>query len=1021
MRILLFTTLILACVHGFVAKGEEVREIRGMAWLALSYDGKTLAFEWLNDIWIAPSEGGEAVRIVKHAAREAYPKFSPDGGRLFFCSERTGSAQIFSVKLDGSDLRKYSKHTEGYVLEGISHDGGVAIARGERGSSGYRPFRPLLVDLREERRELQMFDATAHSISVSRDGERYLFCQGGEQLYRKGYRGSRASQVFMWDAGKEEFTPLILGDSEARSPLWRADGKGFHYVSNVGGVFNVWTRDLETGEDVQETFFENDSVVLPALSHDGKVMIFRAGQQVYRFEPGVGSEPVEVKFFAKEKELFNELVRREKVTGTSAVTFGKGERIVFSAAGDLWTMMLGEDPVRLTETDAFDEREPQFSKDGKSLFFLKDDGLEVKVCKADFSDGKLGIDSTIPASLRSKRSLRLSPDGGRLSWIEATGDVVTAPSSGDGEAKIVAEGWDLPTYDWSPDGEWLVIGKKDLHANRDIWVVRADGSEKAKNLTRHPAFEGSPKWSPDGKTIVFVARRGEAELARLWRIDVSELGKRDFDEIAASAEPLDTDVSEPIRVMWAADSKSVLFQSRDPKDDAVYMLSLKTGAVDEFASFRGIAMGTDEIGRSFWRVDRKPAVFHGGTLDEYEFEFSVEQERSARLRLGFRRVWRTLSERFYDKTMNGTNWDAMLGKYEDAAAEARESRQFDRVVAQLLGELNASHLTFKSKVWGLKKDRSKVKRPTAHPGLIFKGSWEGHLKVERVIEGSPVSRVKGAPKAGDTVLRIGGKDVDARTDLGKFFNGAKGDAFPMVVSGVDGNKRTMQLVPVSYDEIRLIDREGKKAAAGRLAEKNDLAYLPFRRMKAGDLRDLSVEVYRASLDTRGLILDLRDNAGGRVTDELLALFCQPEHTFTVPRDGPRGYPTDRRISPSWNKPMVVLCNENTFSNAEIFCHAFKRLGRGKLIGVPTNGGVISAVGITIPEVGELQIPFRGWFHVDTGLDLELNGAVPDILVPFHPAAQAAGEDPQLAAAIQQLATEISNESNHQEAILKSER
>jgi tricorn protease len=266
--------------------------------------------------------------------------------------------------------------------------------------------------------------------------------------------------------------------------------------------------------------------------------------------------------------------------------------------------------------------------------------------------------------------------------------------------------------------------------------------------------------------------------------------------------------------------------------------------------------------------------------------------------------------------------------------------------------------------------------------------------------------VKGAPVAGDTVLRIGGKEVDAKTDLGRFFNGAEGDSLPMVVAGADGKKRTMELMSVDYDEVRLIDREAKAAAAARMAEEKDFTYLPFRKMKTDDLRDLAVEIYRASLDSDGLILDMRDNLGGRVADGLLGLFCQPEHTFTIPRDGPRGYPTDRRVSPSWEGPMVVLCNGNTFSNAEIFCHAFKRLGRGKLVGMPTNGGVISAVGVRIPEVGELQIPFRGWFHAETGQDLELNGAVPDVVVPFLPEDQAKGSDPQLEAAVKVLEQEV---------------
>lgn len=1021
MRIVHVLVLILA---GVSMGAEERTEIRALAWPALSPDGKMLAFEWLNDIWMAPSRGGEAKRVVYDSARESYVNFTPDGKRLVFCSDRRGAMQIYSVKVDqsdGSDLQRHSDHSEGYVLESISPDSGVAVAKGERGSSGYKPFRPLLVDLRKDKRELELFDATAHSLAVSPDGKRYLFCQGGEQLYRSGYRGSRASSVHLWDAERGKFTVLIREEWEARSPLWQADGKGFHFLSNVDGTFNVWTRDLETGSDRQETFFKGASVVRPTISSDGKVMVFRAGQKVYRFEPGKDVEPEEVSFFVRGEKFAKPLVRREKVTGTSAVAFGGGGRIVFSAAGELWAMAVGGDPVRLTETDALDEREPQYSPEGKVLYFLRDDGLEVEVCRTVYSEGEMKEVSVIPASGRSKRLLRVSPDGEWLSWIEATGDLVTAPASGEGEAKVVLHGWDEPTYDWSPNGKWLVAAMKDLHANRDIWVVRADGSMKAKNLTRHPAFEGSPKWSPDGKTIVFLARRETDGLARLWTIDVGGMEEdSDFDEITNSLEQVDTDVSEPIRVMWGGDSKSLLFQSRDKKDKVIYQLSIESGEVEEYGGFRGIPVSMDDSLRSYWRVDRVPVIAHEGELVEFEFSLSVKQERSARLRLGFRRIWRTLAERFYDKTMNATDWDAVLVKYEDAAADSRDSRQFDRVVAQLLGELNASHLTFKTREWGISGKNVKVKKPTAHPGLLFKPSWDGALVVERVMAGSPISMVKGAPKVGDAVLRIGGKDVDAATDLTKIFNGAEGSSLPMVVAGAEGKKRTLELVPMDYDDMRLMDRKAKKEEDVKLAKENGLAYLPFRKMKADDLRDLAVEVYRASLDADGLILDLRDNLGGRVADELLGLFCQPEHTFTVPRDGPRGYPADRRLSPSWDKPMVVLCNGNTYSNAEIFCHAIKRLGRGKLIGIPTNGGVISAVGITIPEVGELQIPFRGWFHAETGEDLELNGAVPDLIVPLLPEDQAKGRDLQMEAAVRELVKEVGDGGSRVKARYKSD-
>jgi len=1012
-----------------VAAGKA--EIKAIAWTALSPDGEMLAFEWLNDIWLAPSSGGNAVRVVEHNSREAYPKFTPDGQRIVFSSERTGSAQVYSMKLDGSDLRQHSDHSEGNILEAISPDGTYAITRGLRAEAGYKPERLIKVDLSEDSRELGLFAVTADSVSVSADGTRFLFCRGGEQLYRRGYRGSRASEVHLYDAASGAFTTIIDEIWEARSPIWRPDGVSFYYLSNEKGVFNIWLRNLAVKSDKQLTFFDDDSVVIPAISGDGTVMVFRAGEKVYRFDLRDGAEPEEIRFFTEEK-VRDTSVRKEKVSGTSNVAFvEEGRGIVFSAGGDLWTMGGGnEGPRQLTESDRTDEREFQISADGESLFYLSDDGLECAVFEAKFDGKRISETKRVSASDRSKRSLRLSPDGKWLSWLEATGDLVTAKVGRGLAANVIMASWDMPTYDWSPDGKWLVVAAKDINSNRDIWLVPADGSREPFNVTMHPAFEGSPKWSPDGTKIVFTARRETDELARLWIIDLGErlMGEKVSDEelwaIAESVERIDTDISEPMRVVWATDSKSILFQSRDVADKTVYLMPVNGDRVEEFADFRGIPAGRGEGEKTYWRIDRVPTVFDGKKLEEFKFSFSVRQNRSDRLRLGFRRIWRTLEERFYDETMNATVWGTMLEKYEDAAVSAVESRQFDRVVAQLLGELNASHLTFKTKSWGLswglKSKEVKIKMPTAHSGLVFKNKWDGPLVIERIVPGSPISNIDNPPLPGEIVTRIAGKDVTARTPLHAFFNGAADRPLPLVIRGENGKTRTLELIPVSYEEIRFLDREATVAEAQRQAAAEGFVYLPFREMKTAALRELAVEIYRSSMDAKGLVLDLRDNAGGRVADELLALFCQPVHTFTIPRGGPRGYPTDRRVSSSWDGPMVVLCNGNTFSNAEIFCHAFKRLGRGKLVGTPTNGGVISAVGIKIPEIGELQIPFRGWFHAETGRDLELNGAVPDVIVPLLPNDQSADRDPQLAAAIKILKQEIKGAPPVPEAILKSE-
>lgn len=150
------------------------------------------------------------------------------------------------------------------------------------------------------------------------------------------------------------------------------------------------------------------------------------------------------------------------------------------------------------------------------------------------------------------------------------------------------------------------------------------------------------------------------------------------------------------------------------------------------------------------------------------------------------------------------------------------------------------------------------------------------------------------------------------------------------------------------------------------------------------------------------MLDLRNNGGGREADRLLAMFTQLNHSITRSRGGPEGYPHARRVVSAWTKPVVVLCNENTFSNAEIFCHAVKDTGRALLIGNTTAGGVISAVKQSIPDAGELQVPFRGWYSKRSGQNLDLNGAKPDYAVDITPSDEDSGADPQLDKALELL-------------------
>ncbi len=978
---------------------------------AVSPDGATLAFEWDRDIWTASADGGDAKRVVDDPARDDFPKFSRDGKRIVFSSDRTGSMQIYSIPMNGGEATRHSWNTEGSELDCLSPDGRHALVHGIREFPGSRATRLLEIDLTADRRERRLFDAEAHSAVWSPDGTRVLFCRGGEALYRKGYHGSRASQIWLYQIQDRTFERVVSGDDEARSPIWLPDGKGFYYVSNEGGTFNLWLHP-DGGKPLAVTDFHDDGVISPALSADGSTMVFQRGLDVFRLRPGRDKQPVRLEFHTGETLTDRSVVLQTITRTESADVTNDLSKVVFSAAGDLWwTSPAGGPPSRLTETDE-DETEVTFSPDGTWLYFLRDDGIHANYFRAHFKNGLLMDESPVTHGVRSKCRFKRSPDGTEIAWVEGTGDVFTARADG-AESRCVFKCRDRPDFDWSPDGRWLALSAKDRNANRDLWLVASDGKQDAVNLTRSPFYDGAPKWSPDGRWLAYISSKEAATKPQLRLLDFGKPGlsrEPSLDTLlkaADEAKNIQTNGIEPTRLTWSPDSKSLWFQSTEKSSRKLFSVGLDGQGMKTIADQRGTPVRNLRDGGLLWFVDGVPELFKPGQTLRFPISLHAARPRAILLGTGFRRIWRLLGENFHDARMNGRDWNAMRMKYESAATTARNSLQFARVVNQLTGELNSSHLTFTrqslpDETLTVKKDET-----TAHPGLIFRDDDErpdAPLVISRVIAGSPVSMRPDTPKAGDVVLRIGGEDVSNGSPLHHLFAGAEGRPLPLVIQGDTGGHRVVELRCITYQKarwLRGVEQENtNRAIVARMDPKS--AYIRVPDMNRETIRETGRRIYQASLVADRLILDLRNNGGGREADRLLEIFCQPLHAFTIPRDGEPGYPMDRRNSPAWDKPLAVLCNQNTLSNAEIFCHAVHDLKRASLIGTTTAGDVVSAVKTDVSGLGSLMLPFRAWYQIDTGKNLELNGAIPDLQVEPAPSDEGADLDPQLERAIEIL-------------------
>ena len=998
----------LAVAGAGAAIPEAATPMNLVAWPVIAPDGKTLVFEWRDDLWGAAVDGGEAVRLTAHPARDTRPQFTPDGQRVVFSSNRSGAFQVYSMAAEGGAPIQHSLHSEGGLLECLTPDGTRAIISGTRERAGQDATRLLEVDLTGERRERCLFDGYANCAACAPDGARVLFCRGGDKPLRQGEAGAGAAQLWLYLNHGGAFGRMLPDAMDVRSPVWHRDGGGFYYVSSINGVANLCSYRAATQSSTQLTFSTGEGVSRPSVSADETTIVLLVGWQLCRWRPATDAAPVPLELWTRE-QVPDVSPISEQVAAATDADFSPGlDQVVFSACGELWWLDAdGKLPTRLTETPAA-ESEVRIARDGSWLYFLRDDGLEANYFRAPFDHGRLGAVQQLTRGARTKCRMKPSPDGAQIAWVEGTGDVLTAAADGSNPRRVF-HCWDKPTLEWSPCGRWLALAAIDKNNNRDIWLAAADGSRPPLDLTRKPAFESSPRWSPDGRYLVFTVRRDSTNKSGLWRMDfgpggpAAGLSDEALTRVGDLAAPLEPRGVEPSRVIWAADSTRMLLQSADPADPWLYSLTISGKAMARVAQHRGRPLRVTADGTLLWLVDGCPALLRSGELTRFPIAMTVERRREEVLRLGFRRIWRSLGERFYDSTMKGANWPALRENYEALAVAARDSNQFERVVAMMLEKLAASHLGFVSDVWPPPFSPAHPVEATAHPGLVFRDdAGDGPLVIARVVAGSPVAELAAAPRPGEIVTRIAGQEVDNHTPLEPIFAGAIDRPLPLVLRASDGQLRVLELRCISYARARELDRQARELARRTLAGNRPgprLAYLPFPRMEAEDVRQLELEIHRASLDHDGVILDLRDNGGGNAADQVLAMFCQPNHAFTIPRDGPAGYPGGRRDHAVWGGALVVLCNERTCSNAEIICHALQQVHRAVLVGAPTAGRVISAVDESIPDLGCLQVPFRGWFQATTGEDLDGRGALPEHPVALGPADEAAGRDPQLERAL----------------------
>jgi tricorn protease len=324
----------------------------------------------------------------------------------------------------------------------------------------------------------------------------------------------------------------------------------------------------------------------------------------------------------------------------------------------------------------------------------------------------------------------------------------------------------------------------------------------------------------------------------------------------------------------------------------------------------------------------------------------------------------------------------------------------------MIGELNASHTGISG--GGTLPGQAPPADPvqTRYPGFNMAPDASGYYKVESIYRKGPADHEYMKIANGNFVLAVNGKELKTKDNYWQLFNVLPGKKLEFLLNtkaSTDGAWTISidPLTPVAQSNLEYaLWVEHRKMMVDKLTN-GEIGYLHIKAMDAPSLEKFQEDL----IDNRGkkaLIIDQRFNGGGGIDQELLQILNQrKQYQLTRGRDSVEV----ARPVQAFFGPMAVLQNERSASDAEMFPDGFRRLGLGKLVGLPTMGAVIGTGAYTMLDGSSLRTPGAGVF-TSAGENLENFGVQPDVLIDNTPADFLTGHDRQVEKAIEVLRAQL---------------
>lgn len=1007
-----------------------------------SPDGKFIAFTGQYDgnteVFLIPSKGGTPKRLT----------FTATLGRDDV-SDRMGPNNIVMAWQGNDDIiyrsRKQSFNSFKGQLFKVSSEGGLS-------------------------EELPL--PTGSWCSFSPDGNKMAFNRVFREFRTwKYYKGGMADDVWIYDFDTKQTVNITDNDFQNIFPMWSGDK--IYFLSDRDRTMNLFEYDVNSKQTSKLTNYTLYDIKFPSLGNESIIYENGGLLYNYKLSDGsiskitVNIENDLLTGRNEFKDASKYISSMAIAPDGKRVVFGaRGEVFTVPAESGVTRNLTQSSGVHDRNVEwSPDGKYISFISDRSGedeIYIQNQNGLEAPLQLTSNSDTY----KYNPVWSPDSKKILWSDKMGRLNLMDlATKNVVKVVED--------SKDWEITEYNWSPDSRWIaytlpsqnsvsVINIYDTqsgetHQVTDNWYDAGepvfDNNGKYLFFTSARDFNPVYSWTEwnhayqDMNAVYFVTLQKSTanpfqpvndevavkkdEIAEMAQKEDSKKNnsktveteakkeelrvKIDFDGISGRVLKLGTTAGNYWNLAAIDNSVYYIFISAKTSGPELKMFDLKAQKETELGNVNSIIFSADfkkalinESGKYAVIDTPKSKIKVDKYLDLSGMNVMIDLQQEW-LQI-YNESWRQMRDFFYAPNMHGVDWQAIHDKYVVLIPYVKNRNDLNYLIGEMIGELSVGH------AYVLGGDKPSPKRiQTGLLGAKISKDASGYFIIDEILPGenwmnnsrSPLSEVGVEVAEGNFILAVDGKSTNDVDDIYEMLVGRAGKQVILTVNTKADKEGSHDIIVVpTADEANLYYLKWVRGNIEKVnkATNGEVGYLHIPDMGPEGLNEF-VKYFYPQLNKKALIIDDRGNGGGNVSPMIIERLNREIALYGMSRNNS----VNTKPTKMMPGPKVLLIDNYSASDGDLFPYQFKKLKIGTIIGVRSWGGVVGIRG-SLPFVdgGDLRRPEFAPFDTEGNWVIEGIGVEPDITVDNDPAKEYAGDDQQLNKAIEVALEQLKN-------------